>query len=257
MDFNGFKDAVYHNFNMDLRGYKENQLKRRIDSLMLSLGVKSYDEYLNLLLKKEDYKTKFFDKITINVSEFFRNPEIFSYLENTVLPDLLKKFNKLKVWSAACSVGAEPYSLAMILSELIDKTKFTIDGTDLDKIILQKAKEGVYNSLYTKNISAQRLNKYFDISKDNYILHDNIKRLVNFKHHDLILDNYPTGYNLIICRNVTIYFTRETQDKIYHNFYNSLVPGGVLFIGATESIFNYREIGLERISPWFYFKKGE
>lgn len=254
MDFSQFKAKIYKQFALNLDGYKEKQLKRRIDSLMQSQGFKEYHAYFQALISDEEQLSKFLDKVTINVSEFFRNPEIFAVLEKKILPMLLAQKSRLKIWSAACSNGCEPYSVAIIMDEIAPNGIMRLEATDIDKKILEVAKAGRYDLRSLKNVSPQRLAKYFRQEGEQYVINDAIKRKVHFRYHDLLVDSYGTGYDLIICRNVTIYFTPEMQDRLYANFYEALAPGGVLFIGATENMLKYREFGYEKISSWFYQK---
>ncbi|MGI6649849.1 MAG: CheR family methyltransferase [Bacillota bacterium] len=254
MDFNNFKDNIARQFGLNLQGYKEQQLKRRIDSLMLRLQVDDYRQYFQMLVRNEELWHGFLDKITINVSEFFRNPEIFALLEKEILPKILAAGSYLKIWSAACSNGSEPYSVAIILAEIAPATRYQLDASDIDAKILAQARQGKYPPQVLKNVSESRLTRYFTSQNGFYFLKEQIKRKVSFKHHDLLTETYGTGYDLIICRNVTIYFTREMQLKLYRQFHRSLKSGGVLFIGATESILSYRELGYEKIYPWFYRK---
>ena len=252
MEFLEFQKKIHKQFGLNLEGYKEKQLKRRIISLMQSQGVDDFATYFSVLVKNEDQLHKFLDKITINVSEFFRNPEIFKALETKMLPEILKNKPGLKIWSAACSNGSEPYSLAIILEELAPGIKHQIDATDIDKMILETAKKGYYEERFLKNVSSERLKKFFIPEGKGFVLKDEIKNRVQFKHHDLLLDNYGRGYDLIVCRNVTIYFTNEAQDLLYRKFWQALNPGGYLFIGATENMLRYRELNYEKSMPWFY-----
>lgn len=252
MDFNQFKDRINKRFNVNLNGYKERQLKRRIDSLMQHQGFADYAKYFRALEADEKLWAQFMDKVTINVSEFFRNPDIFKVLEEKVIPYLLSKFTNLKVWSAACSNGAEPYSIAMILAEAGGNHQ--IHATDMDEKILAVAKTARYPENMVKNVSERRKQKYFYRENGEYQLLDTIRSMVRFRRHDLLMQKYDTGYHLIVCRNVTIYFTREAQTELYRKFHNSLVEGGILFIGATENIINYQELGYEKFLPWFYQK---
>lgn len=257
MDFKEFKQRIYRRFGLYLDGYKEPQLKRRIESLMFSLNVQSYQEYWELLKRDPSQWRKFVDKITINVSEFFRNPELFQRLEKEILPELLKRRQVLKIWSAACADGPEPYSVAMILKELTPKIRHRIEATDVDLGALEAARRGIYPRRAVQAVSPERLRRYFRQEGENFHIIPEIKELVTFRQHDLLSDPYGQDYDLILCRNVTIYFTTEVQDRLYRKFYNSLAPGGVLFIGATESIFQYREIGFEKLAPWFYRRPEE
>jgi chemotaxis protein methyltransferase CheR len=254
MDMAYFEQWVLREFNINLSAYKSNQLHRRINSLMSRVGVSSIEEYISLLKKDPVQKQKFLDFITINVSEFFRNPEIFEELKDKLKNELLKSNSSLKIWSAACSIGAEPYSIAMYLDELSPMGRHKIIATDIDNTILERAKQGEYVASEIKNIKLEYLNKYF-IEKDNkYTLNSKISNMVTFKKHDLILENYDKDFDLIVCRNVVIYFNQDVKDVIYKKFGQSLKKGGMLFVGATESIYNYREYGFEKASTFIYRK---
>ncbi|MBM7854233.1 chemotaxis protein methyltransferase CheR [Desulfohalotomaculum tongense] len=254
MDFMEFKNRVYKTFGLDLHSYKENQLQRRLNNLLVRKKLSGFGEYFNIISQNRQEYTNFLDYLTINVSEFFRDVKMFKILEDKVLPELLLRNSKLKIWSAACSIGAEPYSVAIILDELTPGRVHQIEATDLDQNILQRAKEGKYNADAVKNVTADRLSKYFVKQGDKYLISPQIKNKVQFRQHDLLKDNYPRGYDLILCRNVTIYFTRQAQEKVNRRFVQSLKPGGCLFIGGSETIFNYAELGLDKISPCFYRK---
>lgn len=254
MDFNDFHQWVFKELGVNLNAYKPEQLNRRINSLMSRIGVKSLEEYKTILTKDKEQRERFLDFITINVTEFFRNPEIFKQLETAVKDNLLNKDSKIKVWSAACSIGCEPYSLGIILKELNPYGKNTILATDIDKTILGKAKLGEYNSSEIKNASKEYINKYFKKVEDKYIIEPSIKSMITFKNHDLIVDTYEKDFDLIVCRNVVIYFKNDVKNQIFERFSNSLKKGGLLFIGATESIYNYRDYGLEKVSTFIYKK---
>ncbi|MHC6179272.1 CheR family methyltransferase [Clostridium sp. JNZ X4-2] len=254
MDMDYFEHWVLREFNINLSAYKPNQLHRRINSLMSRVGVKSIEEYIALLKADSMQRQKFLDFITINVSEFFRNPEIFEELKVKLKEELLSKNNSLKIWSAACSIGAEPYSVAMYLNELSPLGRHKIIATDIDNTIIERAKKGEYVLSEIKNVKKEYLNKYFTVKDDKYIISDRIKNLVTFKKHDLILDNYENNFDLIICRNVVIYFNQDVKDKIYKKFSESLKKGGLLFVGATESIYNYKDYDFEKASTFMYRK---
>ncbi|KAA8678182.1 CheR family methyltransferase [Clostridium sp. MT-14] len=254
MDMDYFEKWVLREFNINLSAYKPNQLHRRINSLMSRVGVKTIEDYIALLKVDRMQRQKFLDFITINVSEFFRNPEIFEELKIKLKGDLLSRNNYLKIWSAACSIGAEPYSVAIYLDELSPGGRHKIIATDIDSTIIERAKKGEYVSSEIKNVKREYLNKYFTLKDDKYIISDKIKNLVTFKKHDLILDSYEDNFDLIICRNVVIYFNQDIKDKIYKKFSQSLKKGGLLFVGATESIYNYRDYGFEKASTFMYRK---
>jgi chemotaxis protein methyltransferase CheR len=175
-------------------------------------------------------------------------------LENKCLTDLLAKSPRLNIWSAGCSIGAEPYSMAIILKEKTPNTKHRILATDLDSEILAKAKKAQYTNNEMKNMPQNRLTKYFTQVDGQYILNEDIKSRVEFQKHNLLLDRFESGFDLILCRNVVIYFTEEAKDGLYRRFFASLKPGGVLFVGGTEAILNFRDIGFGHYLPFFYRK---
>jgi len=253
MDLTYFQQWVLKEYNIDLSAYKSNQLHRRILSLMSRVGVSSVDEYIKLLKSEPLQKQKFLDFFTINVTEFFRNPEIFQELAKKIKSELTYS-GGLKIWSAACSVGSEPYSLAMIMDDLCSIAKHKIVATDIDNTILLKAKNGEYVYSEVKNVSKAFLDKYFVVNGDKYCINSQIKKIVEFKKHDLILDKYESNFDLIVCRNVVIYFNVDIKNKIYKKFSESLKKGGLLFVGATESIYNYKEYGFEKASTFIYKK---
>jgi len=173
----------------------------------------------------------------------------------TVIPELIQRFGKnLKVWSAACSTGDEPYSLVMALSRHIPLQQIRIYATDLDKQVIAKAKTGLYGEKSIEGVPEDLKKKYFTKIGPSYKIADEIKARVDFHQHNLLKDTYPTDCNLIVCRNVLIYFTEEAKDEVFRKYYQSLAKGGMLFIGSTEQIMNYREIGFDRKSSFYYVK---
>jgi len=140
------------------------------------------------------------------------------------------------------------------MDNLNSRGNHKIIATDIDSTILQKAKTGEYVYSEVKNVPKQFMDKYFAVNGDKYCINSQIKKMVDFKKHDLILDNYESNFDLIVCRNVVIYFNQDVKDKIYKKFSESLKKGGLLFVGATESIYNYKEYGFEKTSTFIYKK---
>ncbi|MEW6572635.1 MAG: protein-glutamate O-methyltransferase CheR [Bacillota bacterium] len=254
MDFDAFKYRVHSTFNIDLAGYKEAQLKRRTGNLMSRHGITDYMAYYQLLKRDPDAFQEFMDYLTINVTEFFRDPGMFELLEKEVLPELLARRSFLRIWSAACSNGAEPYSVAMILEDIAPRSHYRIEATDIDRKILEIARRGSYSADLLKNVSPARKEKYFRAENGSFMVNEKLKRRVNFRHHDLLKDPYIIGLDLVVCRNVQIYFTKDAQERVMKQFSDSLNPGGYLFIGSSETIFNWRELKLEKRHFSFYRK---
>ena len=256
-DYKEFIEAVYQLTKIDLNSYKERQMKRRIDALITRNQMKSYTEFVKALRTNKDLLEEFVSYLTINVSEFFRNPEQWKILEQEVIPMLIKaNGNKLKIWSAACSTGEEPYSLVMMLAKYLPLDKIHIIATDIDKQILEKAQMGLYQEKYLKGLPNEYLDKYFSkVNEQTLQIAPQIKKCVEFKQHDLLKDSYHTGCDLILCRNVMIYFTEEAKTIIYQKFHQSLKTGGVLFVGSTEQMIQAGQLGFDSMRSFFYKKR--
>lgn len=253
-----FEKDILRLTTIDLTCYKEKQMKRRIETLVTKNGKKSFDEYFTLIKTDKEKFDEFINFMTINVSEFYRNPDQWAFMDREVFPALIEKFGKnLKIWSAACSTGDEPYSLVMALSKHLPINQIKIIATDIDKTVIGKAKVGLYNDKSIAGVPADLKKKYFTKVGTSYKIADEIKARVEFKEHNLLKDPYPSGCHLIVCRNVVIYFTEEAKDEIYRKFNKSLVMGGMLFIGSTEQIMDYREIGYGRKQSFFFVKESD
>lgn len=254
-DYEYLKKEVLALTAIDLNCYKQNQMKRRIDTLIAKNKIVGYDKYVQGLKNDQKLFDEFVNYITINVSEFYRNPEQWKLLDEEIFPELIKKFGKnLKIWSAACSTGDEPYSLVMALSKHLPLNNIKIYATDLDKQVIAKAKLGLYGEKSIAAVPSDLKTKYFTKVGPSYKISDEIKARVEFKEHNLLKDPYPTEYHLIVCRNVLIYFTEEAKEEVFRKYYKALAKGGVLFIGSTEQIITYKEIGYERKNSFFYQK---
>lgn len=254
-NYERFKKDVLQLTNIDLNFYKEKQMRRRIDTLATKNGCTDYEGFTRLIKSDKSKFEQFVNFLTINVSEFYRNPDQWKMMDEVVIPKLLKEQGRtLKIWSAACSTGDEPYSLAMAFSKHIPLSNIRITATDIDKQVIAHAQVGLYNEKSVAGVPEDLKKKYFTKVGGSYQIADEIKRCVTFKEHNLLKDVYPKDYDLILCRNVVIYFTDDAKNMIYRNFFQSLKPHGVLFIGSTEQITNYREIGFARLSSFFFEK---
>jgi len=258
MDYEMFKNEIFKLTGIDLGSYKEKQMKRRIDSLISKNKFYNYYDYLNAIKINRHLFNEFLNFITINVSEFYRNPDQWEILEKSILPDILNKNRKLKIWSAACSTGDEPYTIAMILNNYLPLEDINILATDIDIEALNKAKAGIYSSKSLENLPEKYLKKYFTAEKNNnnilYKINDDIKNCVTFKQHNLLRDEYPKQCDLIICRNVLIYFTEEAKAQIYKKLNEALKNEGVLFVGSTEQIIMANKYNFRSLRTFFYVK---
>ncbi|WP_210365497.1 protein-glutamate O-methyltransferase CheR [Bacillus sp. REN3] len=255
LDYENFTVKIHQKTGINLALYKEAQMKRRLTSLYQKKGFSSFSEFFSALNKDTQLMNEFLDRMTINVSEFYRNAKRWEVLETTILPELLSNTPYPRIWSAACSTGEEPYTIAMLLSRHIPLSKFQILATDIDENVLAKAKLGVYSERSLTEVPKEVIAKHFDRDGDYYKVSDEIKRTVTFRKQNLLSDAFSGPFDLIVCRNVLIYFTEEAKDVLYHKFSGALRTGGVLFVGSTEQIFNPGAYGLETADTFFYRKK--
>ncbi|MER3403663.1 MAG: chemotaxis protein CheR [Armatimonadota bacterium] len=259
-DFEQFKRELKKHTGLDLEQYKFDQTYRRIWTMVDRAGFQKFIDYLRYLLQDEARLRAFIDRLAINVSEMFRNPDQFEVLHQQILPALLKRRQSLKAWSAGCSYGAEAYSIAILLHELAPNRAHQIWGTDIDSDVLIRAQRGIFAPSEVRSVPPVYLQRYFRSFEENrrtlYEADPMLKRYLQFHTHNLLSDPYPQGFDLIACRNVIIYFSDEAKARLFREFYRALHPGGYLFLGNTERIFNYRQIGYE--NPFaFYYRKPE
>lgn len=254
-DYESFKKDVYKLTNINLSLYKERQMKRRIESLMERKGFKAFDAYFQAMQKDKSLLDSFVSYLTINVSEFYRNPKQWEILEDEIIPYMKKSVGRqVRIWSAACSTGDEPYTLAMIMAKHFPLNQIHVEATDIDDNVLEFAQTGIYSARSVAGLPKDLLNKHFTKIDKGYQVNEDIRNCVNFRKHNLLEDAYPNDMNLIVCRNVVIYFTDEAKDSVYQKFNRSLVRNGVLFIGSTEQIIHAKELGFESMDSFFYHK---
>ncbi len=242
--FLDLKEKILRDRGLDVNQYKENYLKRRIAVRMRALQLNSYSEYIEVLTKDKKEYISLFDKLTINVTQFFRDPEVFVAFENEILPDILTKNEKkeIRVWSAGCSSGEEPYSIAMSIEEAKEKIglkdlKYEIYGTDIDDDALSSAIKGKYNIKTMENIATLRRNKYFEkINDTTYLISEKIKKNIKFIKANLMEPFKINFFDIVFCRNVIIYFIKDLQKKVLQYFYDSLKDEGILILGKTETM---------------------
>lgn len=250
-----FKKNINDLINIDLNYYKEKQMKRRITSLMNRNGFNDFNKYFQRLKSDKFLLDQFINYMTINVSEFYRNPSQWKVLETFILPNLIRKSkNSLKIWSSACSTGEEPYSLVMLMTKFYNLNEIEVLATDIDDEAIEKAKIGLYSNKALTNLPIEFKKKYFEKVGNSYRIKNQIKERVTFKKLDLLKDLFPKNIDLIACRNVMIYFTDEAKELLYKKFHNSLDNNGVLFVGSTEQIILPERYNYKTIKTFFYGK---
>jgi len=250
-------NKIYEDRGLDFRHYRPEVLKRRLALRMRLNKVESYADYLILLIKKPEEYEKLFEILCINVSEFFRDPDIWITIKDLLEKIILQKIKddpRLRIWSAGCANGEEPYSIAILLKEIvkqhdINKFSWEIFGTDIDKQSLRIADNAEYAKETLKNVSTEYLKQYFTPLDGRYRLNPEIKNMVKFQYLDLISQELITDTDIVLCRNVFIYFNRSLQDQLLMKFYKSLKLGGHLIMGKVETIWGEAKEIFEEIDP--------
>jgi chemotaxis protein methyltransferase CheR len=248
--------TVRKKIGLDLNLYKQEQLRRRILGSCDSKGLSSLGELSKLIDSDESVCRWLIDRLAINVSELYRNPEKWAELETKILAPVMRPGKKLKIWSAGCSFGAEAHTVACLLESRFPGGH-TVLGTDIDATALDQARQSSFCDADMKGVPPAIRDRYFTKAKDRWTATEAIRKYLTFKRGDLLSDKFDTGFDLILCRNVVIYFTEEAKDLLYARFFQALKPGGILFVGGTERIFNSRQIGFEAPIPFFYQKPLE
>jgi chemotaxis protein methyltransferase CheR len=254
--FEALKELLMREKGFDLEAYKERCILRRIYLKVRSKGFSNLGLYFRALSRNMEELEELFQYLTINVTEFFRNPSAYQYLQEKIIPVLLNGHDgngAINIWSAGCSSGEEPYSLAIMMlkagREVPTDVPFRVLATDVDKSVLAKGKEGFYTEEALKNIDEEDVHAYFDPDKKGYRVKDSIKRRVTFKVANILTDRPGGRQDLIVCRNLLIYFSRDNQEKIIANFSREMKPGGYLMLGKAETLIGRSRLFFLNVSP--------
>lgn len=252
--------------NFDFTGYQYSVLKRRINKRLSVTNTNSFEEYYKFLIKNSSEIDALIDTLTINVSRFFRNSLVFDFISEKLIPPMI--FEKiqtdekyLRIWSAGCACGEEPYSLAIIFNEFLEKENIDlvlhIFATDINKTSLKCAEEGLYNFESIKEVKYGLLKKYFKEKRDIFKIISLIKGMVSFSFYNLIEkrsyvppSSIYGNFDLIFCRNVLIYFNLEHQERIFKKLYHALAPKGYLVLGESEIIPGIYKKHFKRVSKF-------
>ncbi len=254
LEYNYIKHQIRQIIGVDLNSYKAPQMQRRLKAYLARTQQPNWPKFFRWLRSDPTALNKFKDYLTINVSSFFRDSEKYKFLQQAVLPELLKKHTTLRVWSAGCSRGQEAYSLAMLLTNASNGTySHRILATDIDGSALEWAKRGgPYTADDVAGLSPHFRANFLEVRHHEYWVKDDIRQKVTFRRQNLLEDTVAGKFDLIVCRNVVIYFQPEAKTKLYHHFYNALKPGGILFVGGTEIVPKASEMGFENLHVSFY-----
>ena len=244
-DLQQIKESVLKNHGLDLSYFKPAFLARRIHVRMKMLNMRSSSEYVNFLNSKPNEIGSLYDSLSINVSKFFRDKQIWQFFMQKVIPNLLeviKPTDTIRIWSCGCASGEEPYSLAIMFNEVLQNTdhKFKILATDINLNSLREARTGVYTNDNLKNLDTRLITKYFKkIENDKYQIIEKIKNLVSFNVGDIT--TFPATYlDVVFCRNLLIYYEKDAQDLIFKKFYTVLKQNRFLVLGMDETLWGHK-----------------
>jgi chemotaxis protein methyltransferase CheR len=253
-EFAEFCEGVRRLCQVDLSQYKRGQMERRVRSFAERKGITDLGQYLILLRRSSDEVDEFLDRVTINVSQLWRNPEQWTLLAAKVLPELAEG-RRVRCWSAGSSYGAEAYTLAAVASEAAPKANVSILGTDIDRRMVARAREGFFTVDDARTAPRRQLDRWFEEAPGGYQAKKELKDIVRFDVGDLLrIQPKRSAYDLVLCRNTVIYFNEDVRDALHARLAESLRPGGYLMVGSTERVSNAADMGLQPSHPFTYRK---
>jgi chemotaxis protein methyltransferase CheR len=253
-DYVDFCEGIRRLTQIDLAQYKRGQMERRIRSFAGRGGIDDLGEYLSALRADKGRLDEFLDRMTINVSQLWRNPEQWDMLAGKVVPELADH-GRIRAWSAGSSYGAEAYTLAAVCREVAPRTRTDIRGTDIDRRVVMRARDGEFDADDARSAPKAALERWFEPYQDGWRAKRELKAITTFDVGDLLRIRPPVGqFDLVLCRNTVIYFTEEVRDALHGRLAESLRTGGYLMVGSTERVSNPAALGLEPAHPFTYRK---
>jgi chemotaxis protein methyltransferase CheR len=253
-DYTDFCEGIRALTKIDLAQYKRGQMERRIRSFAGRQGVTDLGDYLRALRSDQGQLDEFLDRMTINVSQLWRNPEQWEMLATKVIPELAE-LRRVRVWSAGSSYGAEAYTLAAVCKEVAPTAKTDIRGTDIDRRVVMRAREGEFDVEDARSAPRAALERWFEACGEGWRARRELKAITTFDVGDLLRMRPPVdAFDLVLCRNTVIYFTEEVRDALHGRLAESLRTGGYLMVGSTERVSNPAALGLEPAHPFTYRK---
>jgi chemotaxis protein methyltransferase CheR len=253
-ELRALKQLIEERLGFQSAGYKERCLRRRLAVRMRACAVHRYADYRAILERSADERRRLLDTVTINVSKFFRNREVWELIRTRVLAELARAPGReIRIWSAGSAAGEEAYSLAILLLELartrpLDLERFRIVATDIDQSILAVARLGAYGPFAFSEIDPELRERWFEGPQLERVKPE-VRRLVSFETLDLITDPFPADRHLILCRNVIIYFERAVQEALFRRFHEALAPGGHLVLGKVETLHGTMARTFQAVAP--------
>jgi len=253
-DYTTLCEGVRRITGIDLLQYKRGQMERRIRTFASGRGVADLARYLTHLSGDRAELEAFLDRVTINVSQLWRNPQEWEALAKDVLPELARG-GRVRCWSAGSSYGAEAYTLAATFLEAVRGGRIEVHGTDIDPRMVARAKEGRFSAEDARTAPVRSLERWFERDGDGWLAKRELRSMTTFDTGDLLRMPFPTGrYDLVMCRNTVIYFTEDVRDALHARLVTSIRPGGYFLIGSTERVSRPAEAGLEVVRPFLYRK---
>jgi chemotaxis protein methyltransferase CheR len=253
-DYLGFCEGLRQICGIDLTQYKRPQMERRLRSFFERHGVKKLTDTLPGLRASKQELEALLDRMTINVSQLWRNPEQWVQLEREVLSDLASR-GQLKMWSAGSSYGAEAYTLAAVCSAAIPRVRVSILGTDIDRRMVERAKAGIFNEADARSAPPEAMKRFFEPVADGWQARQELRSMTRFEVGDLLrIRPAAAHFDLILCRNTVIYFAEPIRDQLHARLAAALRPGGYLMVGATERVSDPKSMSLVPVHP-FMFRK--
>jgi chemotaxis protein methyltransferase CheR len=253
-DYVDFCVGVNRLVGIDLLQYKRGQMERRLRSFAERRGIARLTEYLAVLREDGDELERFLDRVTINVSQLWRNPEQWATLGRSVVPELAER-GRIRIWSAGCSYGAEAFTIAAVCMEQAPGAKVEVVGTDVDQRMVERARNAVFSVDDARSVPSASLSRWFDRVDEGWRAKPELQRAMTFERGDLLTMRFPAAaYDLVLCRNVVIYFTEDVRDALHARLATSLRSGGYFVVGSTERVAAVSEIGLELAHPFTYRK---
>jgi chemotaxis protein methyltransferase CheR len=223
---------------LNCSGYRDEYLKRRFEIRLRTTDSNTYARYVIYLKKHPEEFTQLLNDLTINYTTFFRDTDVYDYLEKKLLPKLFLSKNPVKIWSAGCASGEEPYSLAILVHKVFGRRlanhPVSIIASDIDKDALGKAQRGLYQARQLSTLSPLMIEQFFDKQDDGFAVKGFVRDLIRFEQFDLMSKPLHPNLDLILCRNVMIYFSKEGQQHIHMNFFHALRDGGYMITGKSE-----------------------
>ncbi len=250
IEFNLLREVIFKESGINLTEKKKTLMQSRLIKRLRALKLNNYKMYYEYLMQNyESELIPFINSITTNKTDFFRESKHFEFIKNNYLPEFEKSLKKmLKIWSAGCSSGEEPYSIAITLAEYFKNKKIPdikILATDIDTNVLDAGKAGVYKKEVLEEVDQRIIKEYFNYDKDNdnYVIKDSIKKMVSFRRVNFLDKSYSMNgkFDLLFCRNVIIYFDKHTRDYVVNRFYDYLDDAGYFFAGHSENLSHFSD----------------